>query len=175
MTRYVRKRYQLLSRLSHEHIRPFYLCAYVCLLLIKKTHGQVLCKSCPVEFASYFHYCHSLTFDQRPDYAFVKRLFRDLFTREGIPWLSNTCMMSLILLFSYCSKTNILLIFNRLWVWLCLRLDSFEIQTRAKTKGMPDFFLCALFLWGDGADGMVSIVCTSIRLQLQACACAVRF
>ncbi|OEL32210.1 Protein CASEIN KINASE I-LIKE 3 [Dichanthelium oligosanthes] len=44
---------------------------------------EVLCKSCPLEFASYFHYCHSLTFDQRPDYAFVKRLFRDLFTRQG--------------------------------------------------------------------------------------------
>ncbi|KAM0913635.1 hypothetical protein ACQ4PT_012057 [Festuca glaucescens] len=44
---------------------------------------EVLCKSCPVEFASYFHYCHSLTFDQRPDYGFVKRLFRDLFTRQG--------------------------------------------------------------------------------------------
>lgn len=48
------------------------------LLLIK-----VLCKSHPVEFASYFHYCHSLTFDQRPDYGFLKRLFRDLFAREG--------------------------------------------------------------------------------------------
>lgn len=45
---------------------------------------QVLCKLHPVEFASYFHYCHSLTFDQRPDYAFLKRLFRDLFTREGM-------------------------------------------------------------------------------------------
>lgn len=45
---------------------------------------KVLCKSHPVEFASYFHYCHSLTFDQRPDYGFLKRLFRDLFTREGI-------------------------------------------------------------------------------------------
>ncbi|XP_044975519.1 casein kinase 1-like protein 3 isoform X2 [Hordeum vulgare subsp. vulgare] len=44
---------------------------------------EVLCKSCPVEFASYFHYCKSLTFDQRPDYAFVKRLFRDLFDRQG--------------------------------------------------------------------------------------------
>ncbi|KAI7994634.1 Casein kinase 1-like protein 3 [Camellia lanceoleosa] len=44
---------------------------------------EVLCKSHPVEFASYFHYCHSLTFDQRPDYGFLKRLFRDLFTREG--------------------------------------------------------------------------------------------
>ncbi|KAK7247628.1 hypothetical protein RIF29_42515 [Crotalaria pallida] len=44
---------------------------------------EVLCKSHPVEFASYFHYCHSLTFDQRPDYGFLKRLFRDLFTRQG--------------------------------------------------------------------------------------------
>ncbi|XP_008803534.2 casein kinase 1-like protein 4 isoform X1 [Phoenix dactylifera] len=44
---------------------------------------EVLCKSHPVEFASYFHYCHSLTFDQRPDYGFLKRLFRDLFHREG--------------------------------------------------------------------------------------------
>ncbi|KAL6224056.1 hypothetical protein ACLB2K_002912 [Fragaria x ananassa] len=44
---------------------------------------EVLCKSHPVEFASYFHYCHSLAFDQRPDYGFLKRLFRDLFTREG--------------------------------------------------------------------------------------------
>ncbi|XP_022749832.1 casein kinase 1-like protein 3 isoform X2 [Durio zibethinus] len=44
---------------------------------------EVLCKSHPVEFASYFHYCHSLIFDQRPDYGFLKRLFRDLFAREG--------------------------------------------------------------------------------------------
>ncbi|XP_021597353.1 casein kinase 1-like protein 3 isoform X2 [Manihot esculenta] len=44
---------------------------------------EVLCKSLPVEFVSYFHYCHSLTFDQRPDYGFLKRLFRDLFAREG--------------------------------------------------------------------------------------------
>ncbi|CAM8935734.1 hypothetical protein QQ045_012486 [Rhodiola kirilowii] len=44
---------------------------------------EVLCKGIPVDFASYMHYCHSLTFDQRPDYGFLKRLFRDLFTREG--------------------------------------------------------------------------------------------
>ncbi|XP_024005652.1 casein kinase 1-like protein 3 [Eutrema salsugineum] len=44
---------------------------------------EVLCKNHPVEFGSYFHYCHTLTFDQRPDYGFLKRLFRDLFSREG--------------------------------------------------------------------------------------------
>ncbi|KAG8058718.1 hypothetical protein GUJ93_ZPchr0002g23194 [Zizania palustris] len=44
---------------------------------------EVLCKSHPVEFASYFHYCHSLPFDRRPDYDFLRRLFRDLSNREG--------------------------------------------------------------------------------------------
>jgi serine/threonine protein kinase len=44
---------------------------------------EALCKSHPAEFSSYFHYCHSLTFDQRPDYSFLRRLFRDLFDLEG--------------------------------------------------------------------------------------------
>ncbi|XP_050891249.1 uncharacterized protein LOC127096743 [Lathyrus oleraceus] len=44
---------------------------------------EVLCKSYPVEFASYFHYCRSLTFDQRPDYGYLRRLFRELFTSKG--------------------------------------------------------------------------------------------
>lgn len=69
---------------------------YECLLIIdgKITHRvllQALCKSHPVEFASYFHYCHSLTFDQRPDYSFLRRLFRDLFDREGIPFGIIVC------------------------------------------------------------------------------------
>jgi len=44
---------------------------------------QVLCKNYPSEFASYFHYCRSLRFDDKPDYAYLKRIFRDLFIREG--------------------------------------------------------------------------------------------
>ncbi|QHO47663.1 uncharacterized protein [Arachis hypogaea] len=44
---------------------------------------DILCKSCPVQFASYFRYCHALTFDQRPDYGFLKRMFRDLFNAQG--------------------------------------------------------------------------------------------
>ncbi|CAJ2674693.1 unnamed protein product [Trifolium pratense] len=47
------------------------------------TRVEVLCKSYPVEFASYFHYCRSLSFDQRPDYGYLKRLFRELFTSKG--------------------------------------------------------------------------------------------
>ncbi|GLJ26588.1 hypothetical protein SUGI_0515740 [Cryptomeria japonica] len=44
---------------------------------------ESLCKSYPSEFASYFNYCRSLRFDDKPDYQYLKRLFRDLFIREG--------------------------------------------------------------------------------------------
>ncbi|KAF8392443.1 hypothetical protein HHK36_022785 [Tetracentron sinense] len=44
---------------------------------------EVLCKSYPSEFISYFHHCRSLQFDDKPDYSYLKRLFQDLFIREG--------------------------------------------------------------------------------------------
>ncbi|KAF8049817.1 hypothetical protein N665_2112s0002 [Sinapis alba] len=47
------------------------------------TSIESLCQGYPSEFASYFLYCRSLRFDDKPDYAYLKRLFRDLFTREG--------------------------------------------------------------------------------------------
>ncbi|XP_042387125.1 casein kinase 1-like protein 2 [Zingiber officinale] len=47
------------------------------------TSIEALCRGYPSEFASYFHYCRSLRFDDKPDYAYLKRLFRDLFIREG--------------------------------------------------------------------------------------------
>ncbi|PHT45877.1 Casein kinase I isoform epsilon [Capsicum baccatum] len=47
------------------------------------TSIETLCRGYPPEFASYFHYCRSLRFDDKPDYAYLKRIFRDLFIREG--------------------------------------------------------------------------------------------
>ncbi|CAN6441599.1 unnamed protein product [Victoria cruziana] len=47
------------------------------------TSIESLCRCYPSEFASYFHYCRSLRFDDKPDYAYLKRIFRDLFIREG--------------------------------------------------------------------------------------------
>ncbi|KAL9261037.1 Casein kinase 1-like protein [Drosera capensis] len=46
------------------------------------TPVEVLCRSYPTEFTSYFHYCRSLRFEDKPDYSYLKRLFRDLFIRE---------------------------------------------------------------------------------------------
>ncbi|GAB4837980.1 Casein kinase 1-like protein 2 [Ancistrocladus abbreviatus] len=47
------------------------------------TSIDALCRGYPSEFASYFHYCRSLRFDDKPDYGYLKRIFRDLFIREG--------------------------------------------------------------------------------------------
>ncbi|KAG6466723.1 hypothetical protein ZIOFF_075452 [Zingiber officinale] len=47
------------------------------------TSIEALCRGYPSEFASYFHYCRSLRFDDKPDYAYLKRIFRELFIREG--------------------------------------------------------------------------------------------
>nr|XP_043635511.1 casein kinase 1-like protein 2 [Erigeron canadensis] len=48
-----------------------------------QTSIEALCRGYPTEFASYFHYCRSLRFDDKPDYSYLKRIFRDLFIREG--------------------------------------------------------------------------------------------
>ncbi|CAL5436562.1 unnamed protein product [Camellia sinensis] len=54
-----------------------------CPYLLHSAQKKVLCKSYPSEFISYFHYCRSLRFEDKPDYSYLKRLFRDLFIREG--------------------------------------------------------------------------------------------
>ncbi len=47
------------------------------------TSVEFLCKGFPEEFAIYLNYCHKLNFDERPDYALLKKLFKDLFVRRG--------------------------------------------------------------------------------------------
>jgi len=40
-----------------------------------------LCKHSPLEFGVYLKYCRALSFDDEPDYTFLKRMFRQLFFR----------------------------------------------------------------------------------------------
>jgi len=47
------------------------------------TPVEILCKGFPMEFATYFQYCRSLRFDDKPDYSYLRKLLRDLFAREG--------------------------------------------------------------------------------------------
>ena len=44
---------------------------------------EQLCRGYPSEFSAFLHYCRSLRFDDRPDYAYLRKLFRELFVREG--------------------------------------------------------------------------------------------
>ena len=37
----------------------------------------------PNEFITYLNYCRSLRFDDKPDYSYLRKLFRDLFIREA--------------------------------------------------------------------------------------------
>ena len=39
--------------------------------------------SCAVEFATYLNYTRSLRFEDKPDYSYLRQIFRNLFHREG--------------------------------------------------------------------------------------------
>ena len=41
-----------------------------------------LCKGYPNEFEAYIEYCRKLNFEDKPDYGFLRKLFRDLFIKH---------------------------------------------------------------------------------------------
>eukprot|EP00042_Codosiga_hollandica_P023586 m.94427 g.94427 ORF g.94427 m.94427 type:complete len:385 (+) comp51247_c0_seq1:257-1411(+) len=47
------------------------------------TPVEALCSSFPMEFATYLNYCRSLRFEDKPDYSYLRQLFRNLFHRDG--------------------------------------------------------------------------------------------
>jgi len=47
------------------------------------TSVETLCKHFPNEFATYLGYCRALRFADKPDYSYLRSLFRDLFFRQG--------------------------------------------------------------------------------------------
>lgn len=51
----------------------------------KKTNLPVktICEGLPEEFVTYINYTRSLQFGDKPDYAYLRQLFRNLFRHEG--------------------------------------------------------------------------------------------
>jgi hypothetical protein len=84
-------------------VRSFICCCFDCNLIVLTMFSwfvQALCKSYPSEFVTYFHYCRSLQFEDKPDYSYLKKNFRDLFIREGVKYFDS----KLSCLSSYCSR-----------------------------------------------------------------------
>ncbi|KAI2667491.1 Casein kinase I isoform gamma-2 [Labeo rohita] len=51
----------------------------------RATPIEVLCESFPEEMATYLRYVRRLDFFERPDYEYLRKLFTDLFDRNGYP------------------------------------------------------------------------------------------
>lgn len=47
---------------------------------------DTLCKNFPSEFPAYLTYCRQLHFEQRPDYNYLRKLFRSLFHQKGFTY-----------------------------------------------------------------------------------------
>ncbi|XP_033095295.1 casein kinase I-like isoform X1 [Anneissia japonica] len=47
---------------------------------------ETLCKGYPSEFSTYLNYTRSLRFDEKPDYSYLRQLFRNLFHRQGFTY-----------------------------------------------------------------------------------------
>merc|ERR1719181_1167380 len=47
---------------------------------------ETLCEGMPSEFATYMTYCRNLRFDEKPDYAYMRRLFKELYVKQGYEW-----------------------------------------------------------------------------------------
>ena len=50
------------------------------------TPTDLLCRGFPSEFGIFLNYTRALRFDDKPDYSYLRKLFRDLFVREGFQY-----------------------------------------------------------------------------------------
>merc|ERR1712113_1355673 len=49
----------------------------------RETTIESLCQNCPKQFAEYLKYCRKLDFNGKPDYKYLRNLFKDLFKKKG--------------------------------------------------------------------------------------------
>ncbi|KAH3766877.1 Casein kinase I [Pelomyxa schiedti] len=65
---------------------------------------EQLCKGFPPELASFLAYCRGLHFDEKPDYAYLRKLFRTLADREKITY---DCMYDWIVIHLAAKKNSV--------------------------------------------------------------------
>jgi hypothetical protein len=87
MTEYWKKRFLHRQKCCAKTIQVFYLLLYATFFCSFKSF--CLCMFCCfqlAEFRSFFEHVKGLRFDDRPDYDYLKRLFRELFFRKGFSY-----------------------------------------------------------------------------------------
>ncbi|KAJ7855264.1 putative casein kinase [Mycena olivaceomarginata] len=47
------------------------------------TSTDLLCHGFPIEFSIFLNYARALHFNDKPDYSYLRKIFRDLFARKG--------------------------------------------------------------------------------------------
>ena len=58
-------------------------------LILKKkmsTTIEALTRGLPSELSEYLNYCRKLRFDEKPDYAELRKMFRDLMGKQGLEY-----------------------------------------------------------------------------------------
>lgn len=66
------------------HLKMEFLMFYV-IVEVFSLNCFCLCFS-TAEFATYLNFCRSLRFDDKPDYSYLRQLFRNLFHRQGFSY-----------------------------------------------------------------------------------------
>ena len=55
-------------------------------ILSRPLHNCLFVYSPAAEFSTYLNFCRSLRFDDKPDYSYLRQLFRNLFHRQGFSY-----------------------------------------------------------------------------------------
>ncbi|CAK78811.1 unnamed protein product (macronuclear) [Paramecium tetraurelia] len=52
----------------------------------QETTPEQLCKGFPYELTQYLQYCRNLKFEDKPDYHYIRNLFKEAFRKQGFEW-----------------------------------------------------------------------------------------
>jgi hypothetical protein len=60
------------------------------------TPTEILCKGLPMEICTYMNYTKSLRFEDKPDYNFTRKLFKELFIKKNyeLDYLYDWCLLA---------------------------------------------------------------------------------
>lgn len=54
--------------------------------VIEGIENEAINLLCIEQFIKYFEYCRRLKFEEKPDYTYLKRMFKELFMKEGFEY-----------------------------------------------------------------------------------------